>query len=415
MPLFEQIKSLLPENSDDEINSVIKEVKTSAPNAPDDDIVKAVSNLVPAMKNGSFDRELANTYTASKYGLGQRKQLEDQIASENTGPNYGAALTAFGTGLAGGNAAAAGQNYLASKKQEQSNRLAQFDKNADLEKTERLAADENDPNSDASKMAQKLAVEMGVDPTVAGRLTAAKFQQISPVLQKKYQVEQDKLARVDAAKARNENAEIARADRKEREDIRREEKADKLAQQKTEKEYALTTPYGLANTPDDAKKLKDAHESKQNFSAKIDELIALRKEFGGEAANREAVARGRQLSKDLLLEYKNMAKLGVLSQADEKIINAIIPDDPLAFNNPYEMATGQDPILKNLQKFKADADKDFENRVATRVRNDGNQMAQSKAPVPQHKPGDIVKVRGKSYKVAADGDTLEEVPNMAGR
>src|SRR5690606_32413258 len=82
--------------------------------------------------------------------------------------------------------------------------------------------------------------------------------------------------------------------------------------------------------------------------------------------NREAVARGKQLSKDLLLEYKNMAKLGVLSQADEKIINAIIPDDPLAFSGAS--LVGQDPILSSLEKFKNDSDRDFATRVQTRTR-----------------------------------------------
>ncbi len=122
----------------------------------------------------------------------------------------------------------------------------------------------------------------------------------------------------------------------------------------------------MANTSDDAKKLKEAHESKSSFDSKIQEMIDLRQKYGGELMNREAVARGKQLSKDLLLEYKNMAKLGVLSKSDESIINSIIPEDPLGFSAAG--ALGQDPILHTLKKFKQDSDKDFSTRVATRTR-----------------------------------------------
>lgn len=131
---------------------------------------------------------------------------------------------------------------------------------------------------------------------------------------------------------------------------------------------ARQTPFGLANTTEDAKKIKDAYESKKIFDNKITEMIGLReKHGGGTVLNREDVARGRQLSKDLLLEYKNMAKLGVLSGADEAIINAIIPPDPLEYKSPLSSATGQDPVLNNLKKFKEDADFNFKTKIDTRI------------------------------------------------
>lgn len=139
-----------------------------------------------------------------------------------------------------------------------------------------------------------------------------------------------------------------------------------------EKMFALKTPYGIANTIEDAKNLKEAAESKANFDEKINELIQLRKsKGGGDIIDREAVARGKQLSKDLLLEYKNMAKLGVLSKSDEDIINAIIPQDPLQFRSPLEVMNNQDSILNNMQKFKSDSDKDFQTRLKMRLRDKG--------------------------------------------
>lgn len=158
----------------------------------------------------------------------------------------------------------------------------------------------------------------------------------------------------------------SQAEAKMRFDGQRQDRKVAASEKQSERDYALKTPYGPANSIDDAKQLKTAHESKQNFDSKLSEMIALReKNKGGALWDREAVGRGKQLSKDLLLEYKNMAKLGVLSQADEDIINAIIPADPLAF----DFIPGQDPILHKLKKFKEDSDKDFSTRVSTRTRN----------------------------------------------
>lgn len=119
----------------------------------------------------------------------------------------------------------------------------------------------------------------------------------------------------------------------------------------------------LTRTPDDAKIIKDAASTKEGFDRKLSELIDLRQKFGVEYMDRNAVARARQLSKDLLLAYKNMQKLGVLSQSDEAIINAILPSDPLG----QDFAVGQDPILNNLQKFKEDAQADFESNLKNRI------------------------------------------------
>jgi len=131
-----------------------------------------------------------------------------------------------------------------------------------------------------------------------------------------------------------------------------------------DKQMARYVPgQGMAYTPDDAKQLKEAQESKDSFDRKIQEMIDLRKEYGGEVMNRVAVDRGKQLSKDLLLAYKNMAKLGVLSQADEDIINAIIPSDPLAF----QFTPGGDSILNRLEKFKGDVSADYQSKLKNRI------------------------------------------------
>lgn len=133
---------------------------------------------------------------------------------------------------------------------------------------------------------------------------------------------------------------------------------------------------GMALTKEDAKNIKDATQMKEKFDSQIGEMISLREEFGGEVANREAVARGKQLSKDLLLTYKNLAKLGVLSQSDEKIINAIIPADPLEFS-PSNIV-GQDPILTQLQAFQSDSQRDYDTRL--KMRMDTIDQTQARSP-----------------------------------
>lgn len=192
---------------------------------------------------------------------------------------------------------------------------------------------------------------------LANAMEEKKFASDTAFRDKKFENENSQFDRNYSQRDREFDVRLAEA---------RAEKNLMKQEKQTEKMQALETPYGLANTVDDAKQLKTAHESKLNFDSKLNELIDLRKNKGAEVLDREAVARAGQLSKDLLLEYKNMAKLGVLSQSDEKIINAIIPTDPLAFT-PSSLA-GQDPILSNLIKFKADSDKDFATRVQTRTR-----------------------------------------------
>lgn len=130
------------------------------------------------------------------------------------------------------------------------------------------------------------------------------------------------------------------------------------------KEDRFVPGFGFAQTADDAKKLKEGAETKNKFDRQVNELIGLRKKHGVEYLNRDAVGRGKQLSKDLLLTYKNLAKLGVLSKADEAIVAAIIPEDPLGHDGtPF-----QDPILHQLTKFKSDLDDDFNMTLKTRLR-----------------------------------------------
>lgn len=349
-------------------------------------------------------------YLTQKYGLDQfspekRQAIEAQNEEDRGGPNILAGLAAFGAGLQGGNAAQAGQNFLQMQEGRRQARLNDFDKNRqfalnDMNDKEMLAKKERemDPNSQESKLAQKLAMDMGLPQDQAMKLTAAQFNQFSPALQKRYDLQQRQLDRQEARDERRFLAGERSLERKEALAQRMEDKKERQELAQSEKMQALQTPYGLANSVDDAKQLKDAHEAKKNFDNKLEQMIALRKKHdGGALFNREDVARGKQLSKDLLLEYKNMAKLGVLSQADENIINAIIPADPLEFKAAGLL--GQDPIMSNLKAFKQDSDKDFATRVATRTRSGEENPALAEIRGGGSDMVDVIDPKGRMRKV----------------
>jgi hypothetical protein len=342
------------------------------PVAPD-----ASPSMAPADVAAPMNPQVKD-YLLQKYSPQNRQAIEAENKEDASGPNWLAGIAALGAGLQGQNAAAAGQNFLHMQNQQRQGKLDAFDKNRtlamqDVNDKEMLAKREreNDPNSTESKLAQKLVVDMGIKPELIAGMSAGQLKSYSPAIQKRYEFQEKQLDRKDNREdrmamlgIRREDQNLARQDRLERQDAA-------LA----EKQQGLKTPFGLANTVDDAKQLKEAHESKKNFDNKIQEMIALREKHGGGAImNREDVARGKQLSKDLLLEYKNMAKLGVLSKSDEDIINAIIPEDPLQYNGPIGLV-GQDPTLHRLKKFKEDSDKDFSTRVATRTRDGENNPA----------------------------------------
>ena len=146
----------------------------------------------------------------------------------------------------------------------------------------------------------------------------------------------------------------------------RDEKANKAAEKKEEKQRKLFIPTlgQFALTEQDSKDTKTALDKGQQFREKVNEMISLRTKHGAETLNREAVARGKQLSKEVLLLYKDLAKLGVLSKSDEDIINAIVPDDPLDFS--IAQLAGADPVMKQLKGLKGDIDRDETNFLKSR-------------------------------------------------
>jgi hypothetical protein len=157
------------------------------------------------------------------------------------------------------------------------------------------------------------------------------------------------------------------AARKEAAQLSYQTRSDARTEKKQERAEKLETPLGQAKTEQDAKDIKDATASYHNLKQGLQKMEDLRNKYGSEFLNRSAVAEGKNLSTDLLLEYKQLAKLGVLSKSDTDLLNKLIPEDPLQFewtgSTMKKLKTLSDTIDGKLKNF-ADS-KAVDSRKAT--------------------------------------------------
>jgi hypothetical protein len=146
---------------------------------------------------------------------------------------------------------------------------------------------------------------------------------------------------------------------------------EKINESNVKSERERSVPgVGVAYTVQDAKDLKEAMQTKKDIDSLNDQMIALRKKYGPETLNREAVAKGRSLSKQALLKYKTLSKLGVLSEADMTIVNQIIPEDPLGYSASdvtLGLLPGGDPIMAQLEQLRETTNSMYENSVNARL------------------------------------------------
>jgi len=321
-------------------------------------------------------------------GFTQEKEtgLRDDISKAAPGA-AASFLASFGAGLAGNSQAGAMQalnrnqdsakarldEYLASKRNvlTEANAERQLAK-SDTESQRDMA--ENDATSNASKVARDSLKAIVPGGNIPETMTAAQVRKVFPGYEKAADLKARNEDRMASREERRSLAEISRDDRKAASEISREDKLVKEREKKAADLQELETPFGIARTTQDAKDLKTAYETKTKFDRALEEMIGLRKKHGVEFADREAVDRGRQLSKDLLLMYKDIAKLGILSAADEKILNAIIPADPLEFSS--SQLVGQDSILNNMILFKNDKNAEFDIKLKTRLKDGSTQPPQ---------------------------------------
>jgi hypothetical protein len=85
----------------------------------------------------------------------------------------------------------------------------------------------------------------------------------------------------------------------------------------------------LALDPDSAGKVRALQTGYKDASGLISEMIALRKNYGGETLNQDAVRTGKGLRSSFLLTLKNLEQTGALDKGTVEIVEPMIPEDPL--------------------------------------------------------------------------------------
>lgn len=173
----------------------------------------AVSPEAPDFRKMVLDG-IIKKYGLDKFSQEKRAGLVQQTEDASAPPNYAAGFSALGAGLQGHNAVGAGLDMLKYQNRQRQEPLQQFDigrkhafenaefgENAgDRGESQAKAKLEKDPNSEESKIAQSLAVKMGMSPQIAKKLTAAQFKNFSPAYLKIYEVAANNASREKIAK-----------------------------------------------------------------------------------------------------------------------------------------------------------------------------------------------------------------------
>lgn len=242
-----------------------------------------------------------NTRRLAELEALKKRNLPNKLASFGAG--IGDAISASASAF-GGNAPGGSQQRL----------IERQDKQLDTDKKDIESRIRNDSKSDISKQYQALVAQFlqkdPADPTILG-LTANQIAEKIPQIEKLAALrQQEELKRLQIE---NTNA------------IKNQAASDKA--EKTADD--LWTPMGTAHTKNDAKILKDVFTSYTGTKSSLDSLLDLRKQKGAEFFDRGSVKAAETIAADLTVQYKELAKLGVLSGTDYALLERLVPTDPL--------------------------------------------------------------------------------------
>ncbi len=202
-PLFQTAKQMYPNASDDEINQGLAQIRQNGPQLSDEEIVQAAGKIQASQADGSFQKQMVKQNLMQKYGMGDyspeaRQKLVD--ANSAAASPIAAGFAGFGAGLRGGDVGGAFKNAMDASQAKTKGALDAFDKNRegkmkdfaferDLTKADRedqTLAEMKDPASERSKAAQQMLIEdYGMDPALAGKLTAEQAEGRIPGLKQK--------------------------------------------------------------------------------------------------------------------------------------------------------------------------------------------------------------------------------------
>lgn len=183
----EVVKNIAPIIKQPSLPSITEKIKDEEIINENSLSTNPIKNEIKPVDDLEAKKAIVRDNLIKKYNLEDRQKLSDDLNKETEGFNWRAALAALGGG------ASAGQAMLDYQKGLRDSKLQDYDKKLKSQEEADIKERENDPNSIDSKLAQDLALQMGMNPNQIKGLTAARFKQFSPVLSEKYKIEENKI------------------------------------------------------------------------------------------------------------------------------------------------------------------------------------------------------------------------------
>lgn len=294
------------------------------------------------------DENLSDSEKVKQYLLNKgRDTAEAQNEERQSGLGWAQFGAGLGDAIAGRSSDQTAKNFDGFRKNIKDETVGEYDrqKKAAIEdystnRTVNQNVAKDDVNSEDSKMAQSLGLDMGLDPKFAKTMTATQFESLSPYLKAKYE-----------AKIREMDRRELRADRAATRDIARQDRLDKINDKKEERDLSLAVP-GYERTgevlpkAEEAMKFRKATAVSKQLSDKLNRMKELVKskgsfEWGGDAGTEmESLATEIQL----LGKSPELYELGVLAGPDLTLLQKITAD-PSSMSSLF---TRDDSRLKQI-------------------------------------------------------------------
>lgn len=269
------------------------------------------------------------------------------------------ALSGFGNGLMG-----RGGNDALSLIQKQ------IDDDIDAQKANIAGERERkrDTLQGASTMLGQLRAKFGDERAAESAFRAMALEQAQATVQSKLALSKDpaivangeKLVADLGMKLAEKKAELAHwnadfALKQEQLGLQRYEAGMKAAQAQGIDPELYVPGYGMALGKDAAKEARGIVSAHNETSSLLNDLIAMRKEFGGETLNREAVAKMRTLSTQLIGALNRSQRFGALDKGTQSLLENMTGGDPTAYGTKS---------LAALMQIRSSMDKDIEGKLS---------------------------------------------------
>lgn len=208
-------------------------------------------------------------------------------------------------------------------------RTAQGNSAEDRTRQLSMQSEEDDPSSGVSRSYQTMATKMTGGKSDYSGASATRLKAALPALSKMYEFDQSQQSRRDAM---NERRQMHEETLQNRLDAASQQKAakDQAAAEKSQAQGAMLNVPGYQHDPavgikpENAEKMRDAAVRLDAFKGSMQDLVELQKQYGNFETG-ENGAKMEALSKDLQVQMKELAKLGVLSASDMVLIEKQIP------------------------------------------------------------------------------------------